>query len=168
MLKVLLVEDSPTQALEIQMLLESAGHQVERAANGNDALRTLRKGATDLVVTDLEMPEMTGLQLVEQMLKEFPSIPAILITVHGSEHLAVKALRCGAAAYVPKSMLDGMLRETIEEVMGVMRAERILPAPRDRESVQGQPWRGRSSRTSGRDKARGAEVRITKRKASCA
>lgn len=124
MLKVLLVEDSPTQALQIQLLLESAGHKVERAENGNDALGVLRKEAVDVVVTDLDMPQMSGLQLVEQMAKEFSSVPVILITVHGSEHMAVKALRCGAAAYVPKSMLDGMLCETIEEVMGVMRAER--------------------------------------------
>lgn len=124
MLKVLLVEDSPTQALEIQMLLESAGHKIERAENGTDALRTLREGTIDVVVTDLDLPQMSGLQLVEQMVREFDSIPAILITVHGSEHLAVKALRRGAAAYVPKSMLDRMLPDTIEEVMGVMRAER--------------------------------------------
>lgn len=124
MLKVLLVEDSPTQALEIQMLLESAGHQVERAQDGNEAIRALRQSNVDLVVTDLDMPEISGLQLVEQMAKEFSSIPAILITVHGSEQLAVKALRSGAAAYVPKSMLNCMLRETIEEIMGVMRAER--------------------------------------------
>jgi CheY-like chemotaxis protein len=70
------------------------------------------------------MPGMTGLELVEQMQADFPEIPAILITAQGSEVLAVQALRHGAAAYVPKTMLEALLDTTIRDVLGVLRADR--------------------------------------------
>lgn len=102
MAKVLLAEDSPTQAFEIKMLLEDASHEVELAENGQVALDALATTPFDVVITDLEMPEVNGLQLVETMQLDFDHIPAILITNRGSEDLATQALRSGAASYVPK------------------------------------------------------------------
>ncbi|WP_153557764.1 ATP-binding response regulator [Roseimaritima sediminicola] len=123
MSSVLLVEDSPTQAMEIRLMLEERGHTVSVAADGTVALESLRKSVPEVVVTDLEMPGMTGLQLVETMQGEFPQVPAILITAQGSESLAVQALRRGAAAYVPKNMLGMLLNPTIRDVLGVLRAD---------------------------------------------
>ena len=80
----------------------------------------------DVVVTDLEMPEVNGLQLVEAMRADYPHVPAILITSRGSEELASQALRQGAASYVPKSHLKAMLADTIANVMGVMAGRRQL------------------------------------------
>ncbi len=124
MVTVLLVEDSPTQAMHIQMLLEQCDYQVILAVNGVEALAALKDHDPDLVVSDLEMPELDGLGLIEKMQMDYPGIPAILITALGSEDLAVEALRHGAAAYVPKSRLDGLLEQTISNVLGVMRTDR--------------------------------------------
>lgn len=124
MVTVLLVEDSPTQAMHIQMLLEQCDYQVILAVNGVEALAALKDHDPDLVVSDLEMPELDGLGLIEKMQMDYPGIPAILITALGSEDLAVEALRHGAAAYVPKSRLDSLLEQTISNVLGVMRTDR--------------------------------------------
>lgn len=123
MSKVLLVEDSATQAMEIRLLLEDQEHQVTHVADGQAAMETLGRDTPDVVVTDLEMPHMTGLELVEQMQVDFPHVPAILVTGKGSESLAVQALRRGAAAYVPKNLLSSLLHITIRDVLGVLRAD---------------------------------------------
>jgi CheY-like chemotaxis protein len=122
MSKILLVEDSPTQALQIQMMLEELEHQVTAVTDGRSAVDALRSLPWDLVVTDLELPELNGLELVDLMKKEFPMIPAILVTAKGSEELAVKALRQGAAGYVPKSKLGDLMVETVEHVLGSTRS----------------------------------------------
>ena len=120
---ILLVEDSPTQAMEIRLMLEERGHQVSLVTDGTAALQALQESLPDVVVTDLEMPGMTGLELVEAMQAQFPQVPAILITAQGSESLAVQTLRRGAAAYVPKNMLGMLLNTTIRDVLGVLRAD---------------------------------------------
>ncbi|QEG38746.1 ATP-binding response regulator [Roseimaritima ulvae] len=120
---ILLVEDSPTQAMEIRLMLEERGHQVSLVTDGTAAMEALQKSLPEVVVTDLEMPGMSGLELVEAMQAQFPQIPAILITAQGSEALAVQALRRGAAAYVPKNMLGMLLNTTIRDVLGVLRAD---------------------------------------------
>lgn len=121
--KILLAEDSPTQAVEIRMLLEEEGHQVVHVANGSLAVLALEQHPIDLVVTDLEMPEMNGLELVERISMDFEHVPAILITARGSEELASQALRIGAASYVPKNHLRTLLNDTITDVLGVIRTD---------------------------------------------
>ncbi len=123
MARVLLVEDSPTQAVEIRLLLEEGGHQVLHVANGRLAMRILEEHPIEIVVTDLEMPEMNGLELVEAMKIDFTHIPAVLVTARGSEELASKALRKGAAGYVPKNHLQTLLNDTIIDVLGVIRTD---------------------------------------------
>ena len=123
MAKVLLVEDSPTQAVEMRMLLEEGCHEVHHAANGKVALEVLSGEPLDIVVTDLEMPEVNGLELVETMRLEYAHIPAILVTARGSEELAAEALQKGAAGYVPKNHLQSLLNDTIIDVLGVIRTD---------------------------------------------
>lgn len=123
MAKILLVEDSPTQAAEITMLLEANCHEIIHASNGREGLETLRAGCPDLVVTDLEMPELNGLQLVEAMRSDFSHVPTILVTSHGSEDLAAEALQRGAAGYVPKTRMSELLNDTITDVLGVIRTD---------------------------------------------
>lgn len=121
MARILLVEDSPTQAAQIRILLEAANHDVSHALNGRLALEEMHAQSFDIVVTDLEMPELNGLQLVERMRGDFSHLPSILVTGHGSEELAAEALQLGAAGYVPKNRIDEMLNNTIIDVLGVIR-----------------------------------------------
>lgn len=120
---ILLVEDSATQAMQMKMLLESAKHKVVCVDDGTSALEQLESGFNELVVTDLELPLLNGLDLIKKMQADFPHIPAVLVTARGSERLAAEALRSGAAAYVPKNMLNELLLSTVEDVLGVLRAD---------------------------------------------
>lgn len=124
MSNILLVEDSPTQAMQMKLLLESASHQVTCCDDGTTALEALAVGTSELVVTDLELPVMNGLDLIRRMQADFPQIPAVLVTGQGSERLAAEALRIGATAYVPKSMVEDLLLGTVEDVLGVTRTDR--------------------------------------------
>jgi CheY-like chemotaxis protein/anti-sigma regulatory factor (Ser/Thr protein kinase) len=119
MARVLVVEDSPTQASEIRFLLEDAGFDIDLAGDGLAALSSLRKAHPDLIVTDLQMPRMDGLGLVEAVRSEHPSVPVVLITAHGSEEIAARALRSGAASYVPKRNLAQDLAQVVQQIIAI-------------------------------------------------
>jgi DNA-binding response OmpR family regulator len=131
MAQVLIVEDSPTQSQHIQLMLEDEAHTVETAPDGAAALRAMAVRRPDLVVTDLEMPEMNGLQLVEAVRRDYPGIPIVLMTAHGSEEIAAVALRAGAASYVPKALLAEHLVDTVNSVLSVS-----APAAAERLAVE--------------------------------
>src|SRR5689334_13636789 len=122
MSRVLLAEDSPIDVLLARRLLEDAGFEVRVAGGGRSALERLRQGDVDLVLTDLQMPEMSGLELVEAVRREYPGVPIILMTQHGSEEIAVEALQKGAASYVPKRHLRRDIVATIDDVLAVASA----------------------------------------------
>src|SRR6185437_13935808 len=115
MARVLVVEDSPTQASELRFLLEDAGFDVDLAVDGIAALSSLREGLPNLIVTDLRMPRMDGLALVQAVRSDYPSVPVVLITAHGSEEIAARALRVGAASYVPKRYLGQDLAQVVQQ-----------------------------------------------------
>jgi CheY-like chemotaxis protein/anti-sigma regulatory factor (Ser/Thr protein kinase) len=95
------------------------------ARNGRDAMHILEKGPKpDAVLTDLNMPEMNGLQLVEHMRRHLPGIPVVLMTSRGSEDDAVAALRAGALSYVPKRELRGSLCDAMRTVVAAVEAKR--------------------------------------------
>jgi CheY-like chemotaxis protein/anti-sigma regulatory factor (Ser/Thr protein kinase) len=130
MARVLVVEDSPTQASEIRFLLEDAGFDIGVAIDGIAALSSLREGLPDIIVTDLQMPRMDGLALVEAVRSGHPSVPVVLITAHGSEEIAARALRCGAASYVPKRYIGRDLPEVVRQIIAMaapdLERERII------------------------------------------
>ncbi len=123
MTRILLVEDSPTQALPIKQKLEHELYEVALAENGEVALSLIPTFEPDLILTDLQMPVMNGLELVAASLATYPPVPAILITAKGSDELAIEALERGAAAYLPKSQLEDKLLSTISQVLSVMKAD---------------------------------------------
>lgn len=125
MSSVLIVDDSAIDRHLAGALLEKSHHStVMYASHGREALECMRKRTPDIVVTDLQMPEMNGLDLVSEVRCHFPLVPVVLMTAQGSEDIAVKALQKGAASYLPKSRLAQALLETVENVLAVARADR--------------------------------------------
>ena len=115
---VLVVDDSAIDRRLASGLLErEGGYQILLASNGRDALVALRAQPIDLVLTDLQMDEMDGLELVEAVRADFPLTPVILMTAQGSEEIAVKALEKGAASYVAKRRLQQDLMEIVQQVI---------------------------------------------------
>ncbi len=117
--QVLVVDDSPTQQMQIQMVLEQGGYRVRLAANGLKALEAIGEEMPAIVVTDLQMPELNGLELVAEIKLRYPSLPVILTTAVGSESIAAKALHAGATSYVPKRELAEFLCDTVQQVLAV-------------------------------------------------
>ncbi|MCA9630698.1 MAG: response regulator [Myxococcales bacterium] len=115
--RILVVDDSPLDRKLAGRLLEKSGFETSFAENGAQALESIAAMAPDLVLTDMIMPEMDGLQLVETVHARFPALPVVLMTAHGSESVAVQALRRGATSYVPKRDLARELASTIRDVL---------------------------------------------------
>lgn len=122
---ILVVDDSAVdRRLVGRFLQEKVECTIEYAASGVEALARMKDVAPDLVVTDLTMPVMDGLELVTAIRTHHPDVPVILMTAYGSETLALEALEQGAASYVPKSQLADKLLGTVEEVLSLARAGR--------------------------------------------
>jgi len=122
---VLVVDDSATDRLRAGGLLaESGDFEVEYAIDGSDALLKLELHVPDVVVTDMDMPELNGLELVAVTRQAYPLVPVVLMTARGSEELALEALRAGAASYVPKRLLNVELVPTVHQVYAAAREDR--------------------------------------------
>jgi CheY-like chemotaxis protein len=124
MATVLVVDDSAVDRRFVGGILSRDGKfTVEFAEDGSQALARMRQAEPDLIVTDLQMPNRNGLELVAAVRMHHPHVPIILMTGHGSEDLAVEALHRGAANYVPKPQLGERLLESVEEALTLSRSD---------------------------------------------
>jgi two-component system, OmpR family, KDP operon response regulator KdpE len=98
---ILVVDDEPQITRVLKTSLSSQGYGIRTAADGEEALQTMREWAPDLIVTDLRMPNMDGLELCRRVRSE-SRIPIIVLSVKGEETIKVKALDAGADDYVTK------------------------------------------------------------------
>jgi len=122
---VLIVDDSAMDRhLAGAIVQKCDGWQALFASDGREALEILRQKKPDVVLTDMLMPEMDGLELVRAIRSEHPLVPVILMTAHGSDDLAMQALRSGAASYVPKNSLARDLGETLDSVLAASQSNR--------------------------------------------
>lgn len=119
---ILVVDDSPTQVRQIQMVLEGDGLMVKTAGDGEEAMKCIQEDPPLLVVTDLQMPNMNGLELVAAVKGHTASLPVILTTSQGSESIAAQALQEGASSYVPKRDLSNALVPVVRQVLAVNQA----------------------------------------------
>lgn len=118
--KVLIVDDALTDRVRVSGIASKWQHcEVLEAENGRAAMEQIEAHHPDLVLTDLHMPEMDGLELVTAIKDEYPHLPVVLMTAQGSEDVAAEALRRGATSYVPKSRLADDLADTLNQVFCV-------------------------------------------------
>ncbi len=115
---LLVVDDSLFDHQVIGRLLQGVeGLHVVFASGGQEAIQAMERESPQLILTDLIMPDMDGLELVQRVRDQFPSIPIILMTAFGSEEAAMRALRAGAANYIPKRDLARDLVETVRKIL---------------------------------------------------
>ncbi len=125
MARVLVVDDSKLdRTLVTQILGEDRSLSVETVPDGAEALRAVASRPPDLVLTDLVMPEVDGLELVKRLRADHHGLPVILMTSQGSEEIALEALRLGAASYVPKAAFGPEMLKTVQEVLELARERR--------------------------------------------
>jgi DNA-binding response OmpR family regulator len=122
--RAIVVDDSPTQALDLRQRLVRGGFQVAIAPSGAEAIKAVERQTPDVLLTDLAMEEMDGLELVRRVRRNHPGLPIIVLTAEGTEESAVAALKAGAAGYVAKKNLGRDLYRTLENVLLHSRAAR--------------------------------------------
>ncbi len=125
--KVLVVDDSRMdQRLVGALLRDTPQLDVGFATNGREALDQIRDDPPDLVISDVMMPEMDGMELLLKVGKDHPLIPVILMTSHGSDEVAGRAEKSGARAYVPKSALTKLLPGMVDQLLTLCNEKREL------------------------------------------
>src|SRR5215469_14333494 len=115
--RILIVDDEKALLIALRGLLSKEGYQVETASSGEEALRHIETGSFHLVITDLSMDGVSGMQVLERARALDPDLAVIMITAHGSEKAAVQAMKLGAADYVPKPFDNDELRIVVRRVM---------------------------------------------------
>jgi DNA-binding response OmpR family regulator len=108
--RILLVDDEPLVREELGALLADEGYEVITAGDGEEGISLFRKEAPDLVITDVRMPRRDGLSLAMIIKQEDPSVPVTVITGHGTEAMAIEALRAGVTDFIKKPVrLDDLI-----------------------------------------------------------
>ena len=119
--KILVVDDELNMRLVLKALLNREGYDVATAADGIEALKILKSGGVQVVVTDLRMPKLDGVGLLERVIREYPSTPVIIITAHGTIATAVDALKKGAFDYITKPFERDELKNIIHKAIRTRR-----------------------------------------------
>jgi DNA-binding NtrC family response regulator len=128
---ILIVDDEPNVRLNYRVALETEGLEVFEAPDGNAALRALAARKFDLVILDLRMPEMGGLELLETMREREIQTPAIIITAYGDVPHAVRAIKLGAIDFLEKPLTPEALRSTVGDILN-RHAKPSQPLPSER------------------------------------
>jgi DNA-binding NtrC family response regulator len=135
----LVVDDEKTQRETLRTVLESWGHQVQEASSGQKAMELLEGNRIDVILTDLRMPGMTGLDLLKAAKEARPDIDVIVMTAYGSVEGAVQAMKIGAVDFITKPVdldqLEIVLRRTLDR-KALVRENKVLKR-RLEESVRG-------------------------------
>ncbi|MDN3515999.1 sigma-54 dependent transcriptional regulator [Aquisalimonas lutea] len=127
----LVIDDEPDICELIVVTLERMDIDAEQAGTLEEARRLLDEHRFDLCITDMQLPDGNGIDLVAEINRERPELPAAVITAYGSMDAAVQALKAGAFDFVPKPVDLGMLRQLVDGAMRLTRGPRIDRRSRD-------------------------------------
>jgi DNA-binding NtrC family response regulator len=130
--RILIVDDEPSIRKVLSAHLRRAGHDVEAVGDGADAIRVLEDDVFNVVISDLKMPQVGGMALLEWIQSNQPGLPVILITAHGTVDSAVEAIKRGAFDYVTKPFDQ-------DEIAGVVTKALATEARNARRHVEADP-----------------------------
>lgn len=125
--RILLVDDEENARVALSRLLSREGYIVNTVANGFEALNHLREHDVNLIITDINMPEMNGISFLREANRSFPGINVIMITAYGGVESYIEAINLGAFEYINKPV-------RIEELTSIL--DRIFSLPDHRQEVQ--------------------------------
>jgi len=120
MLKILIVDDHAIVRQGLRLIL-AEGHEdatIGEAGTGEDAVQLVKDANWDVVVLDISLPDVSGLEVLRTIRDLRPSLPVIVLTMHAEEHYAVRALRAGASGYLTKETAPDKLVAAIRKVAG--------------------------------------------------
>lgn len=123
--RILVIDDELDMLMLIRMIIEdSTDYEVETTNNPSEGLKVLAERDYDLVITDLKMPGMDGLEVSEELWKIRPDIPVIIITAYGSPEAADEALKKGVADFITKPFRKDTMVFTMNRVLELARVRR--------------------------------------------
>ncbi len=138
--RILVVDDEEHQRDILLMILDSEGYEGIATGNGHLALAALRGQAFDAVLTDLKMPGMDGIHLLDEVLRSRPDLPVVIMTAHGTIDSAVEAMKKGAFDYLTKPLdREGLLlslRRAVEHARLLRENRRLTEQLRDRFRIE--------------------------------
>ena len=111
--KILVVDDEPEVRKLMEHFLTDRGYQVRLAANGREGLAAIDSFAPDVVLLDMHMPEMDGLETLKELAVRAPGLPVIMVTVNEDVQTTSQLLQLGASDYVPKPFNLDYLEQAI-------------------------------------------------------
>ena len=122
--RILVIDDDPGFSEVVQLLLAGEGYRTEMQGSVRDGLRAMHAGAVDLVITDLKLPDATGLDAIRGVRDIDPDVPIIMMTSYSSVESAVEALRNGAADYIIKPFNNDDFLHAVERALNERRMRR--------------------------------------------
>ncbi len=127
---ILIVDDDTNLGLTLSFILKKEGYLVQLSENGFDALKVLAKSSIDLMFLDLNMPKMSGIELLAEIHRLYPTLPVFILTAHASMESAIQAVRLGAKDYLlkpidPPALLD-RVRNMFEEIEQPVRKREVV------------------------------------------
>jgi DNA-binding response OmpR family regulator len=114
---ILVVDDEKNIRLTLSQSLEPLSLPIQTAVNGEEALQKLHEGEFSLLLLDLKMPGMDGMEVLRRVKEWWPHTRVIIITAHGTIETAVEAMKLGAVDFIQKPFSPGEIRELVEEVL---------------------------------------------------
>jgi DNA-binding NtrC family response regulator len=121
--KILLADDDPDSLEGLRALLEAWGYEVEIARDGRAALEQISAERPAVVITDVIMPRMTGLELLEAIRRDSSALPVIVMTAHGTVEARRHAATMGAVAYLPKPIDTSHLKSVLVRALAGTKGE---------------------------------------------
>src|SRR5258705_2800765 len=126
--KILVVDDEQSMAQFMAIVLRKEGYQVLTAASGREALEKVKADAPDVVITDIKMPGMDGIQLLQSIKKHDPAIPVVIMTAYASQQSAIDAVNHGAFQYLIKNAKNDEIKLVVRNdlEMRKLRSENLF------------------------------------------
>ena len=117
--RILLADDAAFMRLMLRNILEGAGYQVVgEAQNGREAIEKFRELKPDMVISDMVMPEKGGIDVIREVLAEFPDANVLICSAIGQQALVIEAIQAGAKDYLVKPFEQGNVIETVSKIIG--------------------------------------------------
>jgi two-component system, NtrC family, response regulator len=114
---ILIVDDEKNYLVVLEALLSTEGYEIMTSDKAQDALRLIQESDVDLVLTDMKMPGMSGMELLEEAKKTKPEVPVIMMTAYGTIEMAVEAMKKHAYDYITKPFQNEELKLTIRKAL---------------------------------------------------
>jgi DNA-binding NtrC family response regulator len=121
--KILIADDEQKMRRILQIIIGSKNYDIDLAEDGNEAWKLFQSNAYDLIISDLKMPGMDGLQLLDRISSGKSKVPVIVITAYGSVDTAVKALKAGAFDYITKPFENEEIKIVVQKALAYSRLE---------------------------------------------